>query len=57
MFHKEKLFIYILEVGESKKQEGKTNKQTNKQTAGKKPKQNKQLIANKQTNKDMPRLV
>ena len=37
VFHKEKLFLYILEVGENKKKESKTNKQTTK----KKPKQNK----------------
>ena len=30
VFHKEKLFLYILEVGENKKK-GKQNKQTNKQ--------------------------
>ena len=52
VFHKEKLFLYILEVGENKKKESKTNKQANDE---KKPKQNKQLIANKQTNKHMPR--
>lgn len=31
VFHKEKLFLYILEVGENKKKESKTNKQSNKQ--------------------------
>lgn len=54
MFHKEKLFLYILEVGKNKKRKA---KQTNKQTTKKKRKQNKQLIANKQTKKHMPRLV
>ena len=54
VFHKEKLFLYILEVGKNKKRKA---KQTNKQTTKKKRKQNKQLIANKQTKKQMPRLV
>ena len=29
VFHKEKLFSYILEVGKNKKKESKTNKQAN----------------------------